>query len=196
MDTSEIGVDFIDILFGLVVTEIFTAFTNVRLHELATWANLVLALVVVVFSWIGYHKAKSKYSRSLSFTGASIIQFFVDIGIVAIYLALVKEMEHTRDLARGTHPVLSIRPEAVTMSVIFALYLIWDLLQVRLSASDATLRSAASDHSRLSFRFLLLIGTNSAVIVALWKPNTNVQILIADVIFLVLCYLYRICASL
>jgi hypothetical protein len=190
MADGGIGVDFIDILFGLVVTEIFTAFTSVRLHEYATWAGLSLSLVLVVFSWIGYHKAKKAYGQSISFKDVSIVLLFVDIAIVGIYLALVKQIEHTEKLGRGHHPVLSIRPEAATLLVVFGLYLVWDLFQIRLSTETAD-TDRAKGHALRSFLFLIPFGAYSAAVIAIWKPNTNGAIVLAYVIYVAFCYLYR-----
>ncbi|MGA8725555.1 MAG: hypothetical protein WB565_10970 [Acidimicrobiales bacterium] len=188
---KQIGVDFIDILFGFVVAEIFAAFTTVQGNEYASWANLILALAIVVFSWLGYHKAKDAYSRTISFRDPSIIQFLIDVGVVALYLALVKQSEHAQAVARlAPHQPLSIRPQAITIIAIFGLYLIWDLLQIHLA--DDSKKSQATEHTWWSFGFFVAFAVYSAIIIWVWRPNSNETIVIADAVYLLLTYLYRL----
>ena len=189
-NNAKYGVDFIDILFGLVVTEIFAAFTGVTLHEYATWANLILALIIVVFSWIGYHVAKNTSPRTPSFDPLVVTQLFVDVVIVAIYLAFVKQIEHTEKVAQSTHHIISIRPEAVTIVVIFALYTLWDILQVPLMKGVGKEQTAKSHRARGLWAFVAF-AVFSAIVIFAWRPGSNAPVIVADLIFVAMLYWYR-----
>ncbi len=199
-DDASHGVDFIDILFGLVVTEIFMAFVAVTQHEYATWANLVLALIIVVFSWIGYHVAKSDAHRPYSFDLLPLTQLFVDVIIVAVYLALVKEVEHTQKVAQGVGHVISIRPEAITIAAIYGLYTMWDLLQVPMMKPDnphlkkdwVVLKENAEAHRLRGLVALVVFAGFSAIVVFAWRPGSNASVVVTDLIYFVLLYAYRL----
>jgi len=197
-DTDSVSVDFIDILFGLVVAQIFMEFVGVTRHEYATWANLVLALMIVVFSWIGYHVSKKHSPRPASFEFFPLTQLFVDVVIVAVYLAFAKEVQHTQKIAAEAHHILSIRPEAITIVVIFALYTLWDLEQVGLALTDETRKKdpTHADDARLhlvrGLMALFVFSAYSAIVVFAWHPGSNAAVIVADIVFVVLLYGYRV----
>jgi len=187
-----VGVDFIDILFGLVVTAIFMAFLSVTKREYATWANLALALIIVVFSWIGYHVAKKHSPRPASFDFLPVTQLFVDVIIVAVYLAFVQEVVHTKKVAAGIGHVISIRPEAITIVVIFALYTLWDFEQVGLARGEEKPKARATLHRNRGLFALMVIAGYSAIVVFAWRPGSNAAVVAADLIYVALLYGYRV----
>jgi hypothetical protein len=187
-----IGVDFIDILFGLVVTAIFMAFLTVTKREYATWVNLALALIIVVFSWIGYHVARERSPRPASFDFLPLTQLFVDVIIVAVYLAFVQEVVHTKKVAAGIGHVISIRPEAITIVVIFALYTLWDIEQVGLARGKRKRRARATLHRNRGLFALTVFAGYSAIVVFAWRPGSNAAVITADLIYIALLYGYRV----
>jgi hypothetical protein len=178
-----------------VVTAIFMAFLTVTRHEYATWANMVLALVIVVFSWIGYHVAKKLSPRPASFDFLPLTQLFGDVIIVAVYLAFVQEAVHTKQVATGIHHVISVRPEAITIVVIFALYTLWDVEQVGLARGEKTRKDRAMSHRNRGLFALLVFAGYSAIVVFDWRPGSNAAVIAADLIYVALLCGYRVLQS-
>ena len=127
----KVGVDFIDIIFGIAAGEVFIGLSNATRHELPRWGHLGVALAVITFSWVGYHKAKTASPKDLKFTNLSILQFLVDIAIVGSYFALVRSAE----TITATH--VTLVTEAALLAAIFGLYSVWDILDNALGNASA-----------------------------------------------------------
>lgn len=176
---SKVGVDFIDILFGFVVSDGFKDLLSLDRHDAVRWSHVIVALWLVALSWIGYHKAKDLSRRDLNFKDLSVVQFLVDVGIVALYFFLVRAADQTRH-----H--LTVVPEVWFIAGIFGAYLLWDLLDIGLDSANATHRALGSG----IWATLFLIA---ALVLGLgWDPSTTVPVVVVDAAYVVMLYLYRV----
>ena len=174
---SNVGVDFIDIIFGIAVGVVFMRFAETTRHQYDQWGYLVVALALIGFSWIGYHTAKKANpdKSGLKFSDfPTILQFFVDIAIVALYFAIATETNG------------KFSAEIALIAVVFALYAIWDLLDMVIGVPDSGTR----------LRNSLIFTVGFAAIAAFFEwPVTLHQtgvIIVLDAAVIVLLYVYRI----
>lgn len=171
----KVGVDFIDIIFGIAVGVVFVRFGEATRHQYLKWGYLVVALALIGFSWIGYHTSKTANPKSLKFRDLpTILQFFVDIAIVAVYFAIASE---TR---------IRFSVEVALIAVVFGLYALWDSLDMVMNAPKAPARLMNS-----------LIWTAIFAAVALvfeWpvRLHHTWQVLLLDGLVIVALYLYRV----
>lgn len=124
VDVSASGVSFIDILFALVVTVILDPVQswarNPDKNHLpaGTITHLVVALVLVLTSWIGYHNSANKPQFKIKFFNYELAKFSLDICMVVVYF-LVASVATRRPLGN--------RQEVVLVATAFTLYLLWDI---------------------------------------------------------------------
>jgi len=171
----KVGVDFIDIIFGIAVGVVFTRFSMTTRHQYLKWGYLVVALALIGFSWIGYHKSKTANPKDLKFTDPTgIVQFFVDIAIVALYFAIATE-------TNVRFPI-----EAALIAIVFVLYALWDALDIAQHVNHAGARL------RNSLIWMVVFAVAAIVIEWGWKLNKTWEILLLDGIAIVALYLYRV----
>lgn len=138
---SGVSLSLVDILFGLVLAQVFVATANGYAEITgAGWAHLTLAGWTIVQSWVGYHNYRlSSDLWRLDFTRLPMLQFGIDIVIVAAYWAMVITAEGIPiSPGRGSDSALhasSGRPESVLLASIFLLYFVWDSIEIVLAES-------------------------------------------------------------
>jgi NADH:ubiquinone oxidoreductase subunit 3 (subunit A) len=81
--------------------------------------NLVVAFVITIASWIGYHTSANRPRFSIQFINIELFKLILDVGMVFIYFMLA---------AYGARQIVNLRPETLLVLVAFGLYLCWDLL--------------------------------------------------------------------
>jgi hypothetical protein len=135
-DEDVLRTAFIEMLFALaagqVAVEVFdvvSAKDNTGIPKYYCYAHLTLALFVIAASWVGWRQSvspgmKSKVKRifSLAFVG-----LMIDVILVLLYFIVVKAAEIG---SQNGEPVLtapSASPEASWISIVFGVYVIWDL---------------------------------------------------------------------
>jgi hypothetical protein len=171
----KVGVDFIDIIFGIAVGVVFTRFSTTTRHQYQSWGYLVVALALIGFSWIGYHKSKTANPKNLKFTDPTgIAQFFVDIAIVALYFAIATE-------TNVRFPV-----ESALIAVVFGLYALWDALDIVQHVPNAGIRL------RNSLLWMAGFGVAALVVERPWRIQNKWGILVLDGLTVVALYLYRV----
>ncbi len=124
IDPATTGITFVDILFALAV--------GVALNPVAKWAvhpklhplplanalNLVIAIFVILTSFIGYHNSVNRPRFRIRFINIQLVKFLLDILMVVLYFLIA---------AFAAKDPAVVRPETVLIAVAFLLYVLWDL---------------------------------------------------------------------
>ncbi len=123
-DTRSVGIGFIDLLFAFVAGTALDVAAHPSAVPPAGRFQLVLALVTVVLSWIGYHNSLNRPTYIVRFPNLPLAQLSVDIALVIIYYYLVATSEGVK--GNGSHS--SARPETWLVFAMFWLYVVWDIV--------------------------------------------------------------------
>jgi hypothetical protein len=80
-DQLRVGLSLIDLLFALVLSQVFIATNQVYDRITAAgWGQLIVATTLIVFSWIGYHNSRRGGNIwALGFFNRPLLQYVVDI---------------------------------------------------------------------------------------------------------------------
>jgi hypothetical protein len=192
-NTPDLGPMFVDFIFALAAAQVFLNLGDrPNTVSSAGLAHLGLALVVIVLSFLGYHRgtvAKNR-TREFQFFNKELLQFTVDVAIVSAYFVLVvyTEGRPQRPGAHGASP--SAVAETVILAIVFLLYVVWDIFEVILAKSDSA-RNDARYHRRLSVAFapVFVLG---ALAVCLTNPTSTSSVIAIDVAAVVAVVLYRL----
>jgi hypothetical protein len=125
--------EFVGMMFALAIGEVAVQ-TGVLIragnwvHFLPAYSHLFLTAMLIAASWVGWTLSPSPGARK-DVQGVFQMGFLVlliDVFLVVVYFILAK----TVDIAGEGSPKLnaSAHPEAVWILVIFATYLVWDIL--------------------------------------------------------------------
>jgi hypothetical protein len=211
---GSVGVGLIDLLFALVLSQVFFA-TNGTYRDItaAGWGLLILATVLIVLSWVGYHNnRRNSVAWELEFFNQPFFEYAVDILILTAYWAViitnngVPTIVHTDS---GVAKVFyddpaSLAPAAILIAVVFALYLLWDLLAVSIvkdpdyvkEMDDSLLvdgkYSPVTEEAAcwVTFWFFLLF-LGGGLLALLFPPRGDVSILVISLSYCVALALYR-----
>lgn len=174
-----VGLSYIDVLFGLAAARAFaSAFDNVARLSAVEWSHFLVVLVLITSSWVGYHLNRTSTThppRQPSFSPrakAPLAQFGIDIALVALYYRLASRLDLD----------LTVHTELRLLAAIFALYLVWDLLDFSADPGDhrgTRVRAIVDGASLIAF----------AALRALWPPS-RVVALDGLVIVVLLAYRY------
>jgi hypothetical protein len=124
IEPSSTGVSFVSILFALVVGAIMLSLQNwvkwPGSHSLpaAKVMHLVVALIITLTSWIGYHISQNRSRFEIRFVNIELVKFILDILMVGSYFILA---------AYSVRDPVTSRAETLLVAVAFALYVLWDL---------------------------------------------------------------------
>ncbi|QDV24366.1 hypothetical protein [Aureliella helgolandensis] len=133
---NELHFSFVELLFSLAVAEIALRFADVvdnagpKFLEAECWpayCHLLLALLLITTSWIGWGKA-SRARRNIHLSSVyspDFAELMIDVFLVVVYFVLVRKTE-TVDADLNVN--LSMRPEAVCLAAVFILYFMWDFI--------------------------------------------------------------------
>jgi hypothetical protein len=202
------GITFVNILFGLVVTQaaIQLAGELVKLWVLhgpevddARVSHLLVAITLAVLSWIGYHQSQHYPPFLIKFINIPFIQFFLDVLMVLLYYVVVATAENTT-AKNGAILNTSAKPEAILVFGAFLLYVAWDFLGFRLFRDrQYTSRFQTPRPPDKSFgprRWVSVIFTLLAGLLAagVWfsDPSTPRTVIAIDGVIIGLLFLYRI----
>jgi hypothetical protein len=124
IDPTTSGISFVDILFALAVGEVLAPLVpwaaNHSKHSLPApivW-NLVVALVLILTSFIGYHNSQNRPLFTVRFVNVSLCKFALDILTVIVYF-----------LFASFAAVSPAQTQTLLLLVVlvFGLYLLWDV---------------------------------------------------------------------
>src|SRR5882672_6868901 len=128
--------NFVEMLFALAVGQVAIHVADVVSVTAPLWdkapalAHLVVGLVLISASWVGWRqsnspgmKEKIRHLFSLAFLG-----LLVDVVLVIVYFIIVRHVEIEQI---GGIPILTAPtavPEALGLCVVFGIYFFWDLV--------------------------------------------------------------------
>jgi len=125
-DQSDTRLTFNDVVFGIVITQIFLEAVPM---ERLTWSlrtHLLLAFAITMGSYIGYRKSLKRTKAKLAFFNLPLVQFALDLCMIYLYYHLTI----TPDVTASILPTLKPVDDAQTVFLIFMLYLAWDGVSV------------------------------------------------------------------
>lgn len=153
IEQNQLQKTFIAMVFAFVIsfhaqitTEFLAVLTNdwksfpissaVTLDFLAVFTQIVLALLMISISWVMWSKSQANaHLNDINqiFT-VKFFTFLLEIILVTLYYGLAKSLEvnfskfdETKDVSQYITKV-SAQPETFLMIIIFAIFLIWDLI--------------------------------------------------------------------
>jgi len=118
-DTHTIGLVFVGVLFAAVITKILELSSADGL-PVAGAAHLVLAAVVTITSWIGYHNSANRSTYKIYFFNLPLALFVIEMIHVYLYWLIATTSENAVD------PRPSAVPESLLVVAVFAAYTLWD----------------------------------------------------------------------
>lgn len=125
--------------FIAVITNNWTTFpisSEITYDFIAVTTQIILALLMVSISWIMWSKSSAKAHTDDIETIFSVkfIAFIIEILLVTLYFGLIKSLEvdisefnKNKDLSKYITN-LSAKPEAFLMTLVFSIFLLWDLI--------------------------------------------------------------------
>jgi hypothetical protein len=189
---NEVGINFIDILFALVIGEALLALNRVLQMPAAGVAHLVFAAILTITSWIGYHLSAHRYIGIITFNLKErselihLAKFSLDIVLVVLYWIAVQTTEWGFS-DKGQSP--SWRWTTAIAVSVWGVYVLWDFLAWL--GSGGSRGSWATARRRVSVLFFLLMV--AVLLVAMfWDPRGNYGVAIVDIILIFLTILYRV----
>ena len=124
LDPATVGISFVDILFalaaGVALAPLQSWASNTAKHHLppSEIANVVVALALILGSFIGYHNSANRPRFKIRFVNVSFVKFTLDIAVVVVYFLVA---------GFASASPSSIRDESLLITIAFALYLLWDI---------------------------------------------------------------------
>ncbi len=203
---ERVGVNFVDILFGLVVTaavlaladEVVTGWANDAVGADETRiAHLVVAITLTVLSWIGYHMSQQRPPFQIQFVNFPLLQFGLDVAMVVTYYFVVLTAENSRS-NNGPSIDPTVRPEAILIAFAFLLYFAWDWLGYRVfrDPAYATANNSKPKTSYTGRRWVTVvffaISVATATFAWYWNPHRPRTVIAFDAFLFAVLVLYRI----
>jgi hypothetical protein len=130
-DNQGVGINFVDILFALVVGQAFMALNRVGAMPAAGRAHLIFAVTLTITSWIGYHQSTHRYTGAIRFNyhdKAQLIalsKLMLDIVLVTLYWVAVQTTEWGFS---GVNQSPSWGWSTGIAASAFSIYVLWDYL--------------------------------------------------------------------
>jgi hypothetical protein len=141
-DTNEknpVHITLIEMLFALAIAEIATESGVLIQYLRDNWnavdwqlastviSHLMLALFVIVLSWIGWNASDSVAGETELLT-SDFVELIIDAFLVIVYFILVRTSELPEKDVNGVWLLnaQSAKPETICITTVFWLYLIWD----------------------------------------------------------------------
>jgi hypothetical protein len=188
----DVGINFVDILFALVVGEAFFALDRVPKMPASGVTHLAFAALLTITSWIGYHRSAHRYTSSISFdvrkplNVVALFKFTLDIILVVLYWIAVETTEWGFSAA---HQSPSWKWSTVVAAAVAGIYVLWDLL--------AWLGDGAGRDPWLMSRRVVSVFFFIATVVVLTvciavEPASNDGVEVVNVVLIVLVLAYRV----
>jgi hypothetical protein len=191
IDRAAVGISFVDLLFALAVGQVFEPIARWASDAAADisaeqWMALVVALTLIITSWIGYHVSANRSRFLVKFVNVELVKFTLDVLMVAIYFYIAAVA--ARDSSDSG--VIAQR-QSVAVAVAFLLYALWDLASawqkrsnhyrdvVKAAVKDPTLPAIQeewkqTEWSRVTVTVVWLLGLASyALEVQTWDNMTT-----------------------
>jgi hypothetical protein len=190
--SSEARSLFVEILFALVVAELFGPLRHLHRLSLAAGVHIALTLIVVLLSWTAHHRSTARSASPPIVFSPPLFQLAIEIGIVATYFVCASAVE-----GQSLSVTTSALPEAVCIGVAFGLYLAWDLnafyANTRWKGRPVTWSVAERAIRRRRTRSTLQFAIVSAALVvpAVYVGSSTYGVIAVDLALLTVVLLYR-----
>lgn len=191
-EPRDVGVNFVDILFALVVGQGLVALNRALEMPAAGISHLIFATILTIASWIGYHGSSHRYTAEISFDVhriANLIplaKFTLDILLVVLYWVAVQTTEwgfSAKDQSPSWHW------SGTVATAVFAIYVMWDYL--------AWIGTEDNRGAWVTPRRLSTVLSFAAVLIVLLiaftlNPRTNIAVTLINAGLTVIVILYRV----
>jgi hypothetical protein len=193
-DAQAADINFVDILFALVVGEALDALTRAGTMTAAGRSHLAFAGLLTLMSWIGYHNSPHRYIGQISFDLraprqlTALAKFLTDVGLVVLYWLAVRTTEGGFT-GSPTHP--SWRSSVLLALLSFGLYVVWDYLAWAAPRQQGKSRQKYRTRRRKTSWWFTAFVLLVAVVAWLAKPDTDWSVTAVNVALCVLVVAYR-----
>ncbi|HYT66030.1 MAG TPA: hypothetical protein VEL51_06415 [Vicinamibacterales bacterium] len=133
---KDTGLHYTDILFGFVIHELFIRIQNWPSLDSAVKWHLVAGTVLVLGSWIGYHRSRNRPAYEVKFFNLPLFGFVVDQLMLILYFRIAILTPITGPASPDWAFVVRSTLRLVTF--VFVLYLTWDLLALWMATARRT----------------------------------------------------------
>jgi len=132
-ENAKVGLTFISVSYGVVLVAVFPEKAGTLAHTgIAGLFHLALAALLLIISWMGYYSNRARFpSWCVQFFNIPLWQYILSFGILFAYWQLGITVERPY-----LHATPTPRSEAFTMFIVWAAYLAWDFLEVRIQESE------------------------------------------------------------
>lgn len=191
-DEDEVGINFVDILFALVIGEALLALNRALHMPAAGIAHLIFAMILTVTSWVGYHRSAYRYTGSINFNVhkpaglVHLAKFLLDIVLVILYWVAVQTAEWGFS---PRHQSPSYRWSTAIAASVFFIYVLWDLLSW---ASKGVERGAWNTSRRRASVIFFIMVLLVMILSFIFSPTGNSWVAAIDSTLIVLVLLYRV----
>jgi hypothetical protein len=198
---ESVELSFVDLMYAVPVADLAVRVSATHLHHVTPsgWTDLALALTLITFGWIGHHNNRKQLPPSIkvsreeprrAFTTARFPQFLVEVLIVIVYFALGTRAVLPAGAGVGRAGTLW---KAECLTVVFALYLVWDVLDIYSAVVPRPREWRWADRAaRGGFVTLCFVGVFA--LFSLWASNHPHphSVVGFDLLAIVCLYLYRV----
>ena len=218
---------FVAMLFALVAgqialttVDVFQLFQNETIHTynlLAAVSHLILVIVILTTSWVGWSMSVVKNDEALQLTNVfsrPYIILLIDMVLVITYFAMVKMVEiddswfltdaqsNSNQIGSFGKKVMlglpSAAEEILILKLIFALYFVWDIIHdtkvCAFTANSHMLIKVIGNsvvRGRISGLLFLLVFIVSSIFESKEQPNDLLIVVLCDTALLSLVLIFR-----
>jgi hypothetical protein len=179
---QDVGLGYVDVLYGLAAARCFiSAFDGSPRLTASAWSHFAVAIVLISFSWIGYHLNRVREGpRSPMFRAPflELIQLGADISLIAMYYVVAAKI--------GSDP--TVHAETRLLFWVMVVYLFWDV--VDLGTSGAATTQTVWSRIRVDAGFVVVLAVVWLVLRG-WTL-TVAGVVAVDVGLVVLLFGYRV----
>jgi hypothetical protein len=126
--------EFVALMFALATAEVGLQVSNLIAqpgkwyHLLPAYSHLMVAVIVIATSWVGWTRSQSPGGRKdvTEVLQSEFVVLLLDVACVVCYFVLTKQVDFTSENGRASYRP-SAAPEAWWILTIFGLYLVWDI---------------------------------------------------------------------
>src|SRR5271166_2575800 len=119
LDESRTSLTFTDVIFGLVISQIFIRAAALNTLSTAVDVHLALSLAVVLGSYIGYRASLKRSTYRLAFFNLPLLRFILDLFMIFLYYVLTITPDETKNPLAPVHAQV----DTLVVFLIFAAYL-------------------------------------------------------------------------
>lgn len=193
-DLLLVGITFVDVLFALVVQRVLDDAAGASSVPAVAISHYVVAVVVTVFSWIGYHNSTYRPQHRIRFVNLPLLQFTIDIVLVGIYYYLAATAEAVSNQGIPLGKVADARPETGAVLAAFMLYVAWDELGRRINNGSLRPSSTERDlriYRRHVTRYFALLSLSLTIATFANSPMPGAAVIVVDYSLVLVLFAYR-----